>query len=142
MLKYLSKFFPSKHEKDIKEILPLLDKIDTFYQQYKNLSDEELKAKTIEFKERIKSETKEIDDRILELHNKLKEDLDHNERVEVYDELDELEKLYFEKLASVIDSLLPEAFAVVKDTCRRLCGTEWEAAGSKIKWNMIHSMFN
>jgi preprotein translocase subunit SecA len=137
MLKFINKLFPSKHEKDIKEILPLVDKINEYYEQYEKLSDDELKQKTQEFKNRIKSETGEIEERITELQNKLKEDLPHQERLEIYDELDELDKLFFEKLDETLNKLLPEAFAVVKDTCRRLCGNEWIAAGTKIKWNMI-----
>ena len=55
MFNFLSKLFPSKHEKDVKEILPYIGQINEFYEEYKNLSDDELRAKTTEFKELIKS---------------------------------------------------------------------------------------
>ncbi len=137
MLKILSKFFPSKHEKDVKLVLPLVDEINKYYAEYNSLSDDELRAKTQELKDRIKSEVKELEDRINELKDKLKTDLEHEERYAVYDELDQLNKDYYETIKATLDEILPEAFAVVKDTCRRLVGKEWEAAGTKIKWNMI-----
>ncbi|MCU0373129.1 MAG: preprotein translocase subunit SecA [Ignavibacteria bacterium] len=137
MLKVLSKLFPSKHEKDIKLIRPYIDEINVFYEEYSNFSDDELRNKTLELKQRIKESVKEYEDKISELKEKLKEDLEHEERYRIYDELDVLNSDYYETIKSTLDEILPEAFAVVKDTCRRLCGHEWEAAGTKIKWNMI-----
>jgi len=136
-MKLLSKIFPSKHEKDVKAILPIVEEINKYYEEYQELSDEELKNKTTEFKDRIKSETEEIEKEKEELHKKLEEDITHEERMKIYDDLEDIEKEYFEVLNNVLDDLLPEAFAVVKDTCRRLCGKEWEAAGTKVIWNMI-----
>jgi len=57
--------------------------------------------------------------------------------MEAYDEIADLNKQLYETIAEQLDEILPEAFAVVKDTCRRLCGKTWEAAGTKIQWNMI-----
>ncbi|MFA5011003.1 MAG: preprotein translocase subunit SecA [Ignavibacteria bacterium] len=137
MLKILSKFFPSKHEKDIKLVMPLVDEINRYYAEYNSLSDDELRAKTQELKDRIKAEVKELEERINELKEKLKTDLEHEERYGIYDELDQLNKDYYETIKATLDEILPEAFAVVKDTCRRLVDKEWEAAGTKVKWNMI-----
>jgi len=137
MLKVLTKIFPSKHEKDVKQLIPLVDEINKYYEEYHNLTDEELRNKTQEFKKRISEYTEEAENRIKELTEKLKEDIQHQERMEIYDELDELEKTNYENLSDILDELLPEAFAVVKETCKRLIGKEWEAAGTKIRWNMI-----
>ncbi|CAN5501754.1 preprotein translocase subunit SecA [soil metagenome] len=137
MLKFLKKIFPSKNDKDVKELIPAIDDINAIYDEYNKLTDEELKAKTLEFKKRIQDETSPIETQINELNEKLKEDLPHNERNEAYDKLDVLDKELTETIKAVLDDLMPEAFAVVKDTCRRLCGTEWMAAGVKIKWEMI-----
>lgn len=137
MFKVLSKIFPTKHEKDVKNILPLVDEINEHYEGLKDLSDDQLRAKTQEFRDHIKSETKELEDRITELKEKLKEDLSHDERQGIYDELGNLNKELNETIEAILNDILPEAFAVVKDTCRRLCGKEWIAAGAKIQWNMI-----
>jgi preprotein translocase subunit SecA len=137
MLKILTKLFPTKHAKDVKAVQPIVESINSYYEEYNSLTDDELRAKTLELKGRIKTETEEIENKINELREKLKEDLEHKARIEIYDELDVLDKEYYETLSAVLDDILPEAFAVVKDTCRRLVGKEWEAAGMKIKWNMI-----
>lgn len=137
MLSFLKKIFPSKHEKDINSIEPLIDEINARYEEFESLSDEQLKAKTAEFRERIKSETAETDNARLEIQEKLKQDLPHKERIDLYDEIDKLERENYEITSAVLDELLPEAFAVVKQACKRLVGKEWEAAGNKIRWNMI-----
>lgn len=137
MLKFITKIFPSKHEKDVKALLPIVEEINKYYEEYKSLTDEQLREKTQELIQRIKDNTADTVNKLAELRDKLKEDMEHSERMEVYDEIDDLDKEYFEIMKSSLDEVLPEAFAVVKDTCRRLCGQEWEAGGTRIKWNMI-----
>ncbi len=137
MLSFLKKLFPSKHEKDIGSISPLVDEINAKYEEYESLTDEQLRGKTDEFRERIKSETSETSNRIAELQERLTQDVDHKEKLEIYDEIEKLEKENYEITCAVLDDLLVEAFAVVKQACKRLVGKEWEAAGNKIRWNMI-----
>jgi preprotein translocase subunit SecA len=137
MLKLISKLFPSKHEKDVKALLPYVEEINKYYAEYEKLTDDELRAKTQELKQRIKDNTAEAEAKIAELREKLTQDLEHKERMDVYDELDALDKEYFQIINDSLDEVMPEAFAVVKDTCRRLCGQEWEAGGTKVRWNMI-----
>jgi len=137
MLNFLKKLFPSKHEKDVNSLLPIVDEINNFYEEFENLSEEQLKEKTNEFKKRIESETEEIRNRITAIREELTKDISHTDRMDLHDELDKLNKENYEMISAVLDDILPEAFAVVKQTCKRLCGKEWEAAGNKIKWNMI-----
>lgn len=137
MFKFITKLFPSKHEKDVKEILPIIDEINEYYETLKDLTDEQLIAKTGEFRQLIKENTNEIEEKLAELHEKLKSDIKHEERQEIYDEIQELEKTLQETIESTLEDILPQAFAVVKDTCRRLCGKEWQAAGTKVRWDMV-----
>jgi preprotein translocase subunit SecA len=137
MFKFISKIFPSKHEKDVKELIPYVEEINAYYEEYQKLSDEELIKKTIEFKQIIKDRTQELEDKILELQEKLKTDISHNERMDIYGELDDAEKELHEVSEEVLMELLTQAFAVVKDTCRRLIGKEWIAGGMRVKWDMI-----
>ncbi|MEZ4692329.1 MAG: preprotein translocase subunit SecA, partial [Ignavibacteria bacterium] len=118
-------------------MLPIVDEINKFYEEFDSLSDEQLKEKTIEFKNRIESETEEIRNRISSIREELTKDVSHDERMDLHDELDKLNKDNYDMISAVLDDILPEAFAVVKQTCKRLCGKEWEAAGNKITWNMI-----
>jgi preprotein translocase subunit SecA len=109
----ITKIFGSKHERDIKKIKPRVEEINPLFEEYESLSDEELKGKTGEFKQRIK------------------------EYLEPYQTegtpAEELKKAEQE----ILDQILPEAFAVVKETCRRLVGKKWEVCGIEIEWDMV-----
>ncbi len=137
MLNIIKTIFGDKHSKNIKELWPIVEEINEYYDKIKDLSDDELKAKTLEFKEKIQNETQELRRKIEELKNKLQSGEDEENRHAIYDELEELEDELTEKYESILDELLPEAFAVIKDTCRRLLGKTWDAAGNKVTWDMV-----
>jgi preprotein translocase subunit SecA len=120
MIKFLEKLFGNKKEKDVENLLPIVDEINEFYAQYEHISDAELQGKTVEFRARIKEVTGEIDEEIHQLRESLKLDIPHNERVEILDRIPQLEKELYELTQSVLNDILPEAFAVVKEACRRL----------------------
>ncbi len=138
MLKSLAKkIFGDKNVKAIKNLWPIVDEINAEYEKLQNLSDDELKSKTAEFKEIINSRTQDLRDKIDELNSELTADDFTGDRIQIYDELDELNENLDEEYEDVLNELLPQAFAVVKDTCRRLVGQSWMAAGNKVTWNMI-----
>ena len=137
MFDVLKKIFGSKHEKDVQQLLPIVEEINRHFESYQSLSDDELRAKTAEFKKRIVDETAEINAHLLELHERLKTEIPFEEREKVYDEIDEGEKELHETIKEILDDILPEAFAVVKDTCRRLVGQVWDVAGNKVSWDMV-----
>ncbi|HZY11056.1 MAG TPA: preprotein translocase subunit SecA [Bacteroidota bacterium] len=139
MFKLLSKLFPRKSEKDIKRILPIIDEINRYFEQYQMLSDDELKGKTIEFRQRIKEATKDIEEEIVSSRAKLQSNVDSSfeEREAIHLEIEESEKDLDESINEILESLLPEAYAVVKETCRRLVGKTWEMTGHKIVWDMV-----
>jgi preprotein translocase subunit SecA len=121
MLGFISKIFGgNKSEKDVKKILPLVKEINDHYESYKTLSNDELRNKTQEFRTRIAEYLADVDAQI----NAKKEeaeapDLDLHAREGIYDEADKLEKKRNELLEEILEKLLPEAFAVMKDTARR-----------------------
>ncbi|MGK9475249.1 preprotein translocase subunit SecA [Melioribacter sp. OK-6-Me] len=133
----LKKIFGDKNTKALKELWPIVDKINEEYEKLKDLTDDELRAKTAEFKEKIQSETAEIRNQIETLKERLAHIEDASEKHKVYDQIEELEKELDDKYEEILNEILPQAFAVVKDTCRRLVGKSWEVAGSKITWDMI-----
>lgn len=134
---FLKKIFGDKNTKAMKDIYPIVEEINEEYEKLKNLSDDELKAKTIEFKNRINEATQELRTEIEKFKSIIRDDSFEGDKHNIYDDLDRLEKELNEKYDEVLDELLPEAFAVVKDTCRRLVGKSWDAAGNKIVWDMI-----
>ncbi len=136
MLGILKKIFGDKHAKDWKVLWPVVEEINAEYEKIKNLSDDELKAKTLEFKERIQQHTAETRQKIDDLKARLHSD-EEFDRNASYDELDNLEDELHEKYEEILDELLPEAFAVVKVTCQRLVGKSWTVSGHKTTWDMV-----
>ena len=67
----------------------------------------------------------------------LKQSKSFEEHESLYSKIDELNKQLDEEIEAVLDEILPEAFAVVKDACRRLVGQTWDVAGNKIVWDMV-----
>ncbi|SRR5579883_2960075 len=137
MLKYLEKIFGSKKEKDVQGLLPIVDEINGIYEGLSSLSDDELRGKTAEFRGRIKEAIGELEAEQQELRERLKEDVPHDERTQILDRLGELAKEIDAVTAQVLDEILPEAFAVVKEACRRLVGQTFTVAGQQIKWDMV-----
>lgn len=136
MLGILKKLFGDKHTKNINELLPIVDEINVEYEKIKELTNDELKAKTVEFKETLQAGTAELRQKIEEIKESLKSNEEYD-RQPVYDELEQLEEDLNEKYEEILDQLLPEAFAVIKVTCQRLVGQSWTVAGNKITWDMV-----
>jgi preprotein translocase subunit SecA len=93
-MNFLTKLFGTKHERDAKKVQPLVDEINEFYSGLSSLSDEQLIAKTTEFRKRLTD-------------------------------------------GETLDDILTEAFAVVKDACRRHVGKSWEVVGVPTTWEMV-----
>jgi preprotein translocase subunit SecA len=92
--KILGGIFGTKQERDIRKLEPLVDEINERFAQLKDVSDEDLRRKTEEFRERLQQ-------------------------------------------GETLEGLLPEAFALVKETCRRLIGATWNVTGHEIMWDMV-----
>ncbi len=136
MINIVKKIFGDKHAKDYKILWPIVEEINEEYEKIKDLSDDQLREKTGEFKEKIQNYVAETKQKIDELKEKLHSD-EEFDRQAAYDELDEFEEELNDKYEEILDEILPEAFAVVKSTCERLLGKTWTAAGSKVVWNMV-----
>ncbi|MBU6306888.1 MAG: preprotein translocase subunit SecA, partial [Bacteroidetes bacterium] len=122
MLGYLSKLFGvSKSEKDVRKIEPLVGQINQFFTSYQQLSNDELRGKTGEFRERIKAHLQAIDQEIAD-KNQAAEQLSFEDltgKDAIYQEVDQLRKERNQQIEQVLNELLPEAFAVVKEAARR-----------------------
>ncbi|MEZ5058159.1 MAG: preprotein translocase subunit SecA [Saprospiraceae bacterium] len=117
--KPLQSLFGSKQEKDVALYQPLVDEINEIFEGYKNLSNDELRNKTKEFQEKIAQHLKGIDQDIQTIHDQALEMEDVTQKEQLFKELDELQKERDKELEVILKSLLPEAFAVVKETARR-----------------------
>ena len=117
----VSKIFGNKHEKDVTALQPIVAEINSEYEKLKALSNDALRAKTTEFKGRIKEYTTSIDEEITSLDERVRneEELDLEEKEAIYNEIDKLKKERDKKLEDALSEILPEAFAVMKETAYR-----------------------
>jgi preprotein translocase subunit SecA len=105
----LKSLFGSKHDRDVRRVEPIVEQINQQVEGFRDLSDAELQAKSAEFKARIAQALEGVEG--------------------------EAERLAAERAA--LDEILPEAFAAVKEACRRLVGREWPVVAIPIRWDMV-----
>jgi preprotein translocase subunit SecA len=120
MLGFLTKLFGSKSERDIKLLQPTVLKINEEYAKLASLSNDELRNKTVYFKETIAKGLEDIDTQIAGLKKDGEDQtLPLAEKTALYDRVDALSKERDQELERILLEILPEAFAVVKETSRR-----------------------
>ncbi len=126
MANFLSRLFGSKSQRDLKEVSPFKDAALKVYPAIKALSNDELRAKTIEFKEKIRNTIQAEESELAELRKRIEEEYDMpvDEKERLYKRIDELEQIAYDKTQEVLNEILPEAFAVMKDTARRFAENE------------------
>lgn len=118
--KGISKIFGTKSSRDIKQLLPIVDQINVEYEKLKSLSNDELRNKTAEFRTYIAEKLKEINTEIDSLTNQAEDESKSlYEKEDLYKEIDELVKNRDKELEEVLNEILPQAFAVVKETAFR-----------------------
>lgn len=120
---FVGKIFGNKATRDMKEIKPWVEKIKAVYPSISQLSNDELRSKTIELKQRIQAPVAETKQKIADLKAKV-ETLEIEEREPLFNQIDKLEKEVLEIYEKALDEALPEAFAVIKETARRFTENE------------------
>jgi preprotein translocase subunit SecA len=115
----LTNIFGKKSDRDTRKILPIVDEINVLYEEYRSLTDEQIRGKTQEFRNVILEERKKLEQEYADLPEEERDDL------------------IMEREEEILDEILPEAFALVKEVCRRLLGKSWDVCVQKIIWDMI-----
>lgn len=167
----LKKIFGDKEAQDRKEYQPIIEQTNQFTVQFKNLSDDELRGKTKEFQAKIKEATKALEEEVLALKDKSNSpETSVLDKEDLFERIDAISKEIDQKIEEVLKEIMPQAFAVVKETARRwsengqlvvttqdfdrelakqkdgitingdetIWHNEWTAAGTPVKWNMVH----
>lgn len=119
MLGLLKKIFGTKQERDMGKYDASVAEINRWFEQYQNLSNDDLRNKTLDFRQRIREYLSSIDAEIASINQKAIDAEDFNEKEELFKEVDELRKERDKALEEVLLDILPEAFALVKETSRR-----------------------
>src|ERR1041385_8191172 len=120
--------FGSKSDRDYKEMQPIVAQINAEYEKLKGLSNDELRHKTTEFRQRIAEHLSSIDSEMAVLRENAETEEDLQLKDDHYKKLDELRKDRDAQIEVVLKELLPEAFAVVKETAFRFSNQEFVEA--------------
>jgi len=133
----------SRHERERKKIQPIVDEINEHYARLQGVSDEELRGQTAKFRETIRERTGALEARVAALKEQKRSASDATERDRIDAELGGPDgrggadgKLR-QEIADVLDELLPEAFATVREGARRLLGTVVVVTGRELTWDMV-----
>jgi len=127
MLQFIAKIFGTKSDKDIKSIMPLVEQTKAEGEKLKSISNDELRGKTLELQGIINDALKDIDDQLHALHQQIADqpDLDLNEKESIFARIDALEADRNKELEKVLLKILPQAFAIVRETARRFKENEY-----------------
>ena len=119
----LKKIFGNKSERDRKLIEPLVEKVKAVHPQIAQLDNDALRERTRQLRKQIKDSASGQEEKIAELKAKI-EDTPIDEREEIFNQIDKLEKEVLEIYEGVLNEILPEVFAIVKETAKRFSENE------------------
>ena len=118
-LQIIGKMFGNKYEKDVKDIMPIVDKINTIFAEFQTITNDQLRKNTQDLKNQISNYTNEDREEIEKLKVLAEKDISPNEKEELYDQIDKKQEEIIKKTEDVLNDVLPTAFAIVKETARR-----------------------
>lgn len=124
ILKILSKLFGNKYEIDLKAISPVVDQVKSAEEALKSLSMDALRGKTLELKDRLHRKTADLKSEIHQLTEEAVSLSGIAKKQSIYEEVDRCQKEVRGILDAELDRILPEAFAIVRETARRFCDFE------------------
>ena len=116
-------FVGDKQQKDLKILQPIVAQVNAFEASLADLSNDALRAKTSEFKLKIAEATKAFNDKISELETEA-ENAEIDRQEDIFTEIDSLKDQAYEASEAVLNEIMPEAFAVVKETAKRFVNNE------------------
>ena len=119
--KLVKKIFGTRSDREIRQLFPLVDEINKLTESLKNKSDQELKDRSQELRAEL------IEDSSKAKEFASKEFSDKSEQA----------KYVLEQEHKKLEAILPEAFAMVKETCTRMCGSSWSVVGRELSWEMV-----
>jgi preprotein translocase subunit SecA len=139
MFQFLSKLFGTKSQKDVESAQPLVEQIKKIYPTLESLSNEELREKSFTLRKQVQDYIAKENAEIAEIKTRIEKDadMDVDAKDALYKEIDELEKEIDTKTEEVLNDILPDAFALCKETARRFSLGELKVKASAIDENYI-----
>ncbi len=127
----------TRFEREMKRLQPIVDEIKQHEQRLAAVSEEELKGQTERFRERIRERTTELEAEIGRLRDERRHSEDPGRRESLTVRIGEAEDELKSATEDVLNEILPEAFATVREACRRLVGSETQVTGNAMTWDMV-----
>jgi preprotein translocase subunit SecA len=135
--KLLRKLFGDKTSKDLKGYLPLVDEINSIYETLSQYEDDQIRGRVAEIREEIAQKLSAKREELNDLETRYRETTDDKERNYIDNEIDACKKELKSLTKETLDGYLPEVFALVKDTCRRMVGQSYIVREHEQTWNMV-----
>ncbi len=132
-----TKVFGTRFRREMKRIRPLVDAVHRHEARLKELPDTEIQAQTARFRAQIAERTGALAADVARLKQEKHDCPDVEERARLSDRLAEAEVRHAKALQGALDELLPEAFATVREGCRRLLGSKTRVTGHELAWDMV-----
>src|SRR5688572_18925868 len=125
MLQLIAKLFGTKSQKDIKQIMPLVEQTIQEGQKLTGISHDELRDQTRQVQDTINEELKETDDQLAALHKQIETNPGIHEKESIFAQIDKLEIERNKELEKVLLKVLPKAFAIIRETAKRFKENEY-----------------
>ncbi len=135
--KLVSSVVGTRFERELKRIRPIVDQIHEHERRLKDLSDADIQAQTAKLRGLLKARVGEIEERLARQREAKRRCADQGERERLEKEMVDLERTLKVETDRVLDELLPEAFATVREACRRLLGSSLVVTGHEMPWDMV-----
>ncbi|HOU74476.1 MAG TPA: preprotein translocase subunit SecA [Tenuifilum sp.] len=117
---FLTKFFGTKSDRDLRELMPIVNKIREAYPRYTTLTNDQLREETDRLRKVVRDYIAEDEAKVEQLKAQMESDeIDYEEKERVYKEVERLTKQIDDKIEEVLNQVLPDAFSIVKETARR-----------------------
>lgn len=135
--KILRKIFGDKSTTDLKKYQPLVAEINSIYDGLADYTDDQLRERISEIRDEIREKVSPKEQEIEEARDEFRKSTEDAERNRIDNHIDSLSKELKKFNKQTLDEYLPEVYAIVKDTCRRLLDQEFEVRGQMMRWNMV-----
>ena len=119
--KFVKNIFGTRSDREVKQLYPIVENINQLSDSLKNKSDEELRERSLELRQDLISNRKKAE----------------KNASNTFTDKDEKTKFILKAEHEKLEEILPETFAMVKETCKRMCGSSWSVAGRDQTWEMI-----
>ena len=129
--------FGDKNTRDLNKYIPQVQLINQIYEGLAQYDDDQLRERVAEIKQEIAEKLSDLREKLEELEIRYREEEDEAERNRIDIQIDETKKALKTLTKSTLDDYLPEVYAIVKDTCRRLVGKTFMVRGHEVVWDMV-----